>query len=95
MLGLDRSVGLAEDNIAHENLVFECSSEGTFRSWSFVLDLEESNGSSVIYFTTNSRDRTDLCPFKFGDLKITVEHIFDERRILVDLHRMTKSITGE
>jgi len=72
-VGFDGIPCSKEDNIAHEDLVFECGSEVTFWFAEGFLDL-----------APNSGDGFDGCAFKFGDFDCGGEHVFDESCILED-----------
>ena len=68
------SPGTAEDNVRHDDLVFERCTEGTCRTGTLVLDL-----------ATNSRHSLNLYAFKSCNLNRGVEHVSDEGSVLKDL----------
>lgn len=72
-----------ENDIAHENLVFKGSSEGTVSLWVLDHSLDTS---------TNSRDSLQRGSLEFSNFKSAREHTLDEGCVLHDLVRLSDQL---
>ena len=72
--------GFAKDNVAFEDLIFESSSETSFRC--SLLD-------DLFNLTSHSADGTYLSSLELSDFKLAIEHPLNKCCILVNLERFS------
>ncbi|KAH3947360.1 hypothetical protein HBI24_165190 [Parastagonospora nodorum] len=79
--GLDGIPGTQEDDVAHEDFVFEGGAEVSFGFGKGALDLAADTG-----------DGADGGAFEFCDFERGFEHVFDEGGVLEDLVRVASEL---